>query len=174
MFFYTALFVASVITALVVLYLYKAVVSAGKAVYSMILPSAKNNRSSEIPTEQLATSINETLTPWGWKDRSAVVKTTSKHPEVTSGQTPWGWKGNSSKTRARAPRRSTGKNPVTGLDSFFGINGGEPGSNAERNPDVGWPYREEKFEFAGKAYKVTRKARPAKTNLSKSRKPWGW
>ena len=44
---------------------------------------------------------------------------------------------------------------------------GAAGANA------GWPYKEEKMESVGKAYRVNRKA-ATKSNADKDGKPWGW
>jgi len=50
----------------------------------------------------------------------------------------------------------------------------EPGAAKKPKPVTGWPYREEKFDFAGKSYKVSRKAKLKKTNLGNTSTPWGW
>lgn len=164
MFFYTSLFVASIIVAVVILYLYNAVVDVGRTVYKALLPSSKDNLTAHIPEEALSTTINETLTPWGWSDESSQAKVGRTNRSLSSKQTPWGWKGNDRVIREHGAKSG----------AAIAKTGNE--SNSTENPaaTVGWPYREEKFEFAGKAYKVTRKARPAKTNLRNTGKPWGW
>ena len=56
---------------------------------------------------------------------------------------------------------------------------GQMGSYAESREPVssrqtgGWPYKEEKVEFAGKAYKVNRKATDDK-GMGSEGKPWVW
>ena len=78
-----------------------------------------------------------------------------------SATTPWGWKGNDSGVREH------GSNSATGLDAILN-------NNASESASVGWPYREEKTELAGRANKVSRKAGSAKTGRRSGGKPWGW
>ena len=54
MFFYTSLFVASFIIAMVVLWLYKSLVGIGKAIYQAILPSSKSNITAHAEEPALA------------------------------------------------------------------------------------------------------------------------
>lgn len=168
MFFYTSLFVASLIVALVILWLYNAVADVGKQVYRAILPSSKSNVTEHVQDIPLNTTINETPTPWGWKSHetpATVAKTRAAKP---SKATPWGWPGNEKEIRDHGPNGTwpDGSKTEASLAGY-----GEKPKSARK---VGWPYREEEFEFAGKAYKVSRKAKPKKTNLSKTGKPWGW
>lgn len=174
MFFYTSLFVASVLVALVTLFLFNALRDAGKAVYRAFLPSSKNDLSARAPDEVLSTTVNETPTPWGWSNKASQAKTERKNRVFSSKQTPWGWKGNDRVIREHGSRSAAKSGAAIGLDGFLAKMENE--SNSTENPvaTVGWPYREEKFEFAGKSYKVTRKAKPAKTNLRNTGKPWGW
>jgi hypothetical protein len=172
MFFYASLFVATLILAAVVLWLYRAVVGAGQAVYQAILPSSKTTPTDHLAREAVRTrtTINDTPTPWGWGEHtkpSQAARTEKRTPVHAhmgkSDNVPWGWPGSNQKARDYKPgmshARRTGADPVA-----------KPAAKGK----VGWPYREDKFEFAGKAYKVTRKSTPKKTNLSSTGKPWGW
>jgi hypothetical protein len=142
MFFYISLFVACVISALLVLYVYNALADVGKAVYKSILPSRKDHLTRNIRNVRFNSKVNETPTPWGWK-------------------------GGDHGAREPVAKGST-MNAANGLDAFVNKHGNESTS-------VGWPYREEKNEFAGKAYKVTRRTSPKKSNLQTSgNQPWGW
>ena len=155
---YSFLLIASVILAVIILWLYRAIVGAGKAVYYALLPSSKDNLTAHIPEQSMGTTVNDTPTPWGWghaQKSSHVSRAAVAKPEAKA---PWGWKGNDHEIRDHHP----GKPQPTAK---------APSKAAE---GVGWPYREDKFEFAGKAYKVTRKVKPKKTNLKTSSKPWGW
>lgn len=157
MFFYSALFVASVIAALVILWVYNAVIEAGKVVYRAILPSSKRKATEHLDKEQrLATTINDTPTPWGWESGATPAREAHTHPALPSKQIPWGWQGNKSKTREH------------------GSSNAKIRSRETKTPSVGWPYREEKLELGGKTYKVSRKVRPKRTNLATTGKPWGW
>lgn len=170
MFFYTSLFVASILVAVVILYLYNAVLDVGRTVYRALLPSSKDKLTAPTPKEALSSTVNETLTPWGWSNESSQAKVGRTNRALSSKQTPWGWKGNDRVIREHGAKSRA----ANGLDGLTAKTGNE--SNMAENPvaTVGWPYREEKFEFAGKSYKVTRKARPARTNLRNTGKPWGW
>jgi len=163
MFFYTSLFVATLILAAVVLWLYRALVGAGEAVYQAILPSSKSTPTDHLAREAVRTTVNDTPTPWGWGEH-AKPSHAAKTAKIAKADTvPWGWKGSDKKTNGYKPGLSHARRA-----------GVEPMAKPAAKGQIGWPYREDKFEFAGKAYKVTRKATPKKTNLSSTSKPWGW
>lgn len=144
MFFYTLLFVASFMVALVILWLLNTFVETVRVVYCAFLPSSKDSPTSHLKEPSLATTINDTPTPWGWP-------------------------GNNNEIRDHGPE-SNG----TGLDSYTNNLDAKQKEKKANKPSVGWPYREDRIEFAGKAYKVTRKVTPKKTNLKTTIKPWGW
>ena len=154
MFFYTSLFVAGLIVALLILWLYNAILDVGKQVYRAILPSSKSNVTRHVQEIPLHTTINDT-----------VAKTRAAKP---SKATPWGWPGNKNEVQGHGPATSWPNGSKT--EASLAGNGEKPKSAQK----VGWPYREEEFEFAGKSYKVSRKVKKRKTNLSKTGKPWGW
>ena len=175
MFFYTTLFIASLIVALVIVWLYNAVADVAKQVYRAMLPSAKNNLTDHVKDVPMRTSINDTPTPWGWNGHGTpkhAAKTHAAKPEMPSAATPWGWAGNDREIREHGSAHAfpNGSKTETAFKSY--ANKLKPAQKPKEK--VGWPYREEKFEFAGKSYKVTRKARPRRTNLSTAGKPWGW
>lgn len=165
MFFYTSLFIASLIVALIALWLYNALVDIGKVVYQAILPSSKGNPTDHLkPEVVLRTTINDVPTPWGWGEHSKPSQAARTAKIAPSDSVPWGWPGNNSKIREHGRQ--------------YDLNGGaaltDPQPDQQAKSATGWPYREEKFDFAGKSYKVSRKATPKKTNLSKTGTPWGW
>lgn len=161
MVFYSLLLVASVIIALVVLYLFHQLADVGNALYRALLPSAKNNRTRHINQRRVnqrrvRATINDTATPWGWQ-------------------------GNDHKIREHGPRRTvqgaaqeTAQKAAMGLDAFLNKHENGSESDTESRKQVGWPYREEELGSADKVYKVKRKTRPARTNLKTTGKPWGW
>lgn len=158
MFFYITLLVGSVIGAVLLLYFVQAIMSLGKSAYSSLLPSAKHNRTSHLENTRF-TENNKTQTPWGWTGHSSPANVAKTHPAMPADNTSFGWKGKSNDKGKVAEAK--------GLDGFIA-------SKTAPKPAVGWPYREEKLDVAGSAYKVTRKAKPAKTNLKDNGKPWGW
>lgn len=175
MFFYSLLLVASVIMALVVLYLYRMLADVGKAVYRAFLPSAKNDPSNHQNEVKVATSINDTPTPWGWHGQVAQERKERTHTAAPPLIVPWGWKGNGHEIRERGHKpsvRSSVQNGATGLDAFLKRKRLE--SDSAFRDGVGWPYREEKFELAGKVYKMTRRETFARTDFTTMVKPWGW
>jgi len=134
MFFYTSLFIASVITALLVIYLYNALASVGKALYRGLLPSSKDNVTGHVSRTRYYSTRNDTPSPWGWK-------------------------GNGNQIREHGHKAATA-NGNSGLDAFIDNHG-------KRSSSSGWLHREEKTEFAGSSYKVSRKT-------GSKGKPWGW
>lgn len=153
MFFYISLFIAGVIIAFVVLYVYRSLWEVGQTIYRAFLP--------------LATAIKDTPAPWGWDGHASPDSVKRPHAVRQKGQTPWGWPGNDQEIR----EHGTGNGL---LNSLRNLHDGVSATGAERNPSVGWPSREEQFEFAGKTYKTTRKATPERPNRKTSGKPWGW
>ena len=169
MFFYTSLFVASVIVALVILWLYNSIVEAGKVVYRAFLPSSKTSTTSHLDNQTVAPTVNDTPTPWGWKVGSKPATLARAHPARPVENAPWGWPGNPNEIRDHGPGGDG-----TGLDSYLSKLEARRNDRKAKRAPVGWPHREEMFEFAGKAYKVTRRVAPRKTNLKTASKPWGW
>jgi len=93
MFFYTALLIACVIIALVILYLYNSIVEVGRTIYRAFLPSARTNFRTQPQDKNLATTINDTLTPWGWNGREdrGMREAKPKRTNLKTSRKPWGW-----------------------------------------------------------------------------------
>jgi hypothetical protein len=173
MFAYALLFVASFIAAAIVLWLYRAIVGAGKAVYQAFLPSSvtQDNLAAHMTEERLPLTINDTATPWGWGKHESPAQAARTGTVVKDKPVPWGWPGSKQEIREHHPILQLSGNALV-----------EPEVEVEAEVEVdnipqsqiGWPYREEKFEFAGKAYKVVRKDAPERTDLGITGKPWGW
>ena len=124
MFFYTALFIASVITALIILYLYNALMDVGKAVYRAILPSSKDNLARHIDDTPYHVTINDTPTPWGWDSQAAPANRVKTVPASPNDNTPWGWKGNDHEIREHGPKSAV-RNASLGLDTSLNKAGNE-------------------------------------------------
>lgn len=167
MFFYTSLFIASLIVAIVIIHVWRAIANAGKAVYQAILPSAKenNNLTSHLDTQRLTTTINPVPTPWGWKggaNPSQVARSTTPAP---ANPATWGWSGDNANKQKRM-QGHIGHKTVT-------VNGNATRNSAEEKPIVGWPYRAEKTGFSEKINQANRIEVMRKNHL-KTNKPWGW
>ena len=142
MLFYVSLFIACVISTLVVLYIYNALVEVGKAIYGAFLPSSKNNVTRHRRNVRFNSAISDTPTPWGWNGNGQEAREHGSKPATTNG--------------------------ASVLDGFLNKHSNDTSS-------VGWPYREDKVEFVGKSYKVTRKTASKKSRPgTNSKQPWGW
>ena len=162
MFFYISLLVGSVVAAVVLLYFVHAIMSLSRSAYKTLLPSTKDRRTGHLENTRFS-EHSKMQTPWGWRGHSSPAGVARAHPAVPSEHhTTWEWKGKDNK----ANNKDQGEKP-SGLDGFLA-------SETAPKPTVGWPYREDKLDVAGSAYKVTRKAKPARTNLRDNGKPWGW
>jgi len=168
MFFYISLFVASIIAAFVVLYLFNLLVSAGKRIQKSSLPSSKGNPTRHVGGVRYGTAAN-TSTPWGWKGHASPSSAARRHPAKPPVKTPWGWQGGEGPVR----NGNHSTKEATGLDAFIENSANKTSVNGV-SPNVGWPYREEKKEVAGRAYKVTRKNTARSSNVSSVKAPWGW
>ena len=179
MFFYTSLFMASFIIAMVVLWLYKSLINVGKVVYGAILPSSKGNITANARDIVVPLSFNNARTPWGWGGHAtpaAEARTHAALPDKKAPDVPWGWPGNKHKVPEYQLKEGIPFHPVTGARSGTVSNERSTAAKANRSlaEKVGWPYREDQFDFAGDTYKVTQKMRPQKTDLKNTAKPWGW
>ena len=185
MLFYASLFVTCVIVSAVVLWIYRLVAAATKTAYRSFLPSSRGNiRHQRMINQNVST--NSARTPWGWSStgnprRALPVAAKIQRVPATPSTTPWGWPGNKSSAAAKAKpgvvervdAESTLKaTPGRVLGSSEGISSNK--KSAGDTPMVGWPYREESFEFAGKQYKVLRKPNKRRKNIGGVSKPWGW
>lgn len=176
MLFYASLFLFCVAVSCVSLWMYRSLNSVGKAVYRVLLPSSKSNENNQAGEREGALTTNEARVPWGWSRETAPrrrkplskVKAARQAPTV-----PWGWPGNQRNERSaddRANRLVQAMRRRDGVESET-----SPQPTKEDEPRVGWPYRDEAFEFAGKQYKVVHASGPVgNTNMGGMARPWGW
>ena len=154
MFFYTSLFIASLLVALVLHWLYHVVVDFREKVSREVLPGSRNKSTVDHESRPVRANITKIPDPWGWGEHTNPSQAARTAGIAPSDAVPWGWPGN---------------------DRDIHAHGQHSDSRAvHAKPVHGWPYREDKAEFAGKAYKVTRKAEIKRTRLSTAGKPWGW
>jgi hypothetical protein len=159
MLFYTSLLVACLVGAVVIIWLYRKVAYNAGSVYKTVHPIFQPDPADNVADGALRTSAGA---PWGVKDHATPSNLAKTHAAKPTEQKPWGWKGSGEQAvREQHPHHGSYTVPA-----HASANSGKPGA--------GWPYREEKQEFAGKAYKVTRKAKPSTTKLGADGKPWGW
>ena len=170
MLFYASLLLFSVAISVIALWFYRSMYDIGKAAYRAILPRARKAYKEE-KAVSLSSGLATKATPWGWSsDRGPrraipVVSPVAKK----AAPAPWGWKGNDSRSRSRSIR--LGGDVEEAAESLKNMLSRPAKGNTEH---VGWPYREESFDFAGKEYKVVRKTRIRIAKAGGMSKPWGW
>lgn len=79
MFFYTSLFIASLIAALVILWAYHALLRA-------MHPSAKKGPTRHLSARPMAATINGTRTPWGWKNHDTPTHQARTHAAMPTSE----------------------------------------------------------------------------------------
>jgi hypothetical protein len=133
MLFYTTIFVACVIAAIIIPWLYRLISGAGKAVHRTILP-----RSEHGPTSHLKTStVRNGSHPFDLKNHHA--------PGMLL-------------AREYAGRSKVGQK-IGENTSYYGPhnNYSAPSYNKARMPKADWIHREDKTALIGSTYKVTRR-----------------
>ena len=96
-------------------------------------------------------------------------KTVTPSPGLNQAATPWGWKGGN-----HLPESTTSRVVGDVAQAAGSLKRSATNRKKADDPVVGWPYRDEKSEFAGPEYKVTHKKSVKKTNMGGVSKPWGW
>ena len=134
MLFYTTIFVACVIAAIVIPWLYRLISGAGKAVHQTILP-----RSERGPTNHLETSpVRNGSTPWDLKNHHATGNLAMEYA-----------------ARPKAEQKFAGDNSYYGPRNNYSAL--KPVKS--RMPSADWIHREDKPALKGDIYKVTRRAK---------------
>jgi hypothetical protein len=165
---YATIFIASIIVASIAIFLYKVVSSSSRSVYSsrehLAIYDVKPNYQKDKVT---AGGIPDY--PYG--DNHASPRHMAKtHPALPTETVEWGWKGS-----GKQPHQQAGHARGSANSSHCSLYDLKPeSSRVNRNQKVGWPYREEKSEGAGKVYKVTRKVARRDSEPDGLNKPWGW
>lgn len=161
---YATIFIASVIVASIAIFFYKTISNSSRSAYSskerLAILDVKPNYQKDKVT---AGGIPDY--PYG--DNHATPRHMAKtHPALPTEKVDWGW--NESGKQAGHARGSANSSHC----SLYDLK--PESSRVNRNQKVGWPYREEKSEVAGKVYKVTRKVARQDSKPDGLHKPWGW
>lgn len=181
MLFYVALAIACFIAATVCLWLFRSMMEVGKSAYRAILPSGRN-QDRQVRLANLNSNLADTPAPWGWNGsgsrRSAPVQTPVRKTAHRSSKekVPWGWKGNQGLGKSNHDLISSGLESSAAVASVKSMLGrldhhGNATDSTGKSSTVGWPYREESFDFGGRNYKVKRQK---KASSGGDAKPWGW
>ena len=171
MLFYATIFIVSVVVAGGIVWFYHTSADTSKAIYNTIIPLSEAKNPADHAKDAKAQNAGmNTPQPWGQKTHQTPGNLARTHAAMPTTQTPWGWTGSEKRVGKKQAHDGSRKSKAAHCSLY---DKSEPKSI--RNQNVGWPYREDKTETTGRAYKVTRRAaRPKKTNLASVEKPWGW
>lgn len=162
MLFYTGLLIASLLVALIVRWVYCSSKYNASSVYSTVISGVAEGPTSHVKAHATPVTTGGSASPWGWKNHETPANAAKMYAALPTEKLHWDWSGN--------------KNEIHEHHPHHGPHGYSAKSNRADTQKVsaGWPHREDKFEFAGKAYKVTRKVTPRTTDTAGADKPWGW
>jgi hypothetical protein len=158
MFLYTALLIASLVGALVVLWAFRTLRYNAGSVYKTVISDTELGSISQLKAKAAPVTSSGSSSPWGWEGHETPANAAKTHAALPTEKPHWDWSGSRNEVHDQLSQNG----PYDNLS--------KPATT--RNAGAGWPQREEKLEFAGKAYKVTRKA-PSQTSDAAD-KPWGW
>jgi hypothetical protein len=165
---YATIFIASIIVAAVIIFLYKVISSSSRSVYSskehISLPEVQ-------PNYQKDKAVINRTPDFLHKGTHASPRHMAKtHPAMPTETYNWGWNTSGNQSRQKADQAATAGN--SSHCSLYDMKTESPGMARDRKS--GWPYREEKTEPAGKVYKVKRRTAPRSGDSEELEKPWGW
>jgi hypothetical protein len=172
MFTYTSLFVASLVVAAVIYFLFRVVSDSSRSVYSSkeplaIIDSTKVNAKDTTVTKGLASKP----TPFGQGGHASPQHVARTNPAVPTDNINWGWEGSGVQLRESQSRPLQGAGE-SGHCSLYDARMSENKPHFDRH--AGRLHREEKFNPAGKTYRVTRKDDHKTPEAGSPNKPWGW
>lgn len=145
---YTTIFVASLIVALFIRYIYNSISESARSVSKS---RARKHSASYVPTRHKnKVSRKDSLSPAFRSSQVTAWNNAKAAPAAPIHQANWHWKGNNDQVRSQNPGHGTGV--------FRNDHSSVPKTSAAK-PAVKteWPHRQEKVESAGTAYKVTRR-----------------
>jgi len=160
MFFYTALLIASLLAALVILWVYRSIRYSAGSVYKTVISETEIGSTSQLKRKAAPVASAGSQSPWGWKGHQTPANAAKTHAALPTEKPHWDWSG----SRNEVHDQQSENGPYDNLSKRA----------TTRKAGAGWPHREEKLEFAGKAYKVTRKAPSETSDTGTADKPWGW
>ena len=160
MFFYTALFIASLLAALVILWVFRTIRYNAGSVYKTVIPEIEIGSTKQLKSKPAPITSGGSQSPWGWKGHETPANAAKTHAALPTEKPHWDWSGS--------------RNEVHDQQSHNGPYDNLSKRATTRKAGASWPQREEKLEVAGKAYKVTRKAPSKTSDTGTLDKPWGW
>ena len=168
MLFYTAMFIVSLILAVVILGFYRTSRDTSKAIYTTLVPArVDHNPSADLNDTVAQKTGTNAESPLGRKSRQTPRNLARTHRAKSIEQTPWGWPGHKRHQVRKLPTHFARHNSLNDAPSAD--------SASAQSQKVGWPYRGGMLKTDGKVYRVTRKIPPPKKSIPKTiSKPWGW
>ncbi len=154
MLFYTSLFVASLVAALVLFWIYNVVVDSGRAVNRALHSNSKSKHTDELEREINHTAGVDVPSVWGQGDHSNPSQAARTAAIAPSHTVPWGWPNYNQRQSEPAQQHNV--------------------SGQQKALPTGWPSRVDRPELAGTKYKVSRKSKNQDPSLSVKNKQWGW
>lgn len=180
MLYYITLLLVIVVVSVIAIWAYRAIVGMARTAHTAMLPTrrkisaktkarlkSRQKMRSKAKVSAKRASGSEIPTPWGWRDEAHTVH--SPRPQQSTnkpGSDRKLWSGSSRKSAIN--ERNAGYSVSSNHEPGYS----KPEQKAARQR-VGWPYREDKMAFAGKAYKVSRKATEG-SDVATEGKPWVW
>ena len=162
MFFYTFLLIASLLVALVIFWIYRTIAYNAGSVYKTVLSGTEIGSASQLKAEAAPVITDESPTPWGRKSHETPQNAAKTYAALPTEKPHWDWSGSQNEIHEHHPHHGSHEGYAASKQA------------KTRKLGDGWPHREEKLEFGGKAYKVTRKVTPSTSDTSIASKPWGW
>jgi len=170
---YTTLFVASLIVAAVIFFLYRVISDSSRSVYSSKNPLAIID-STQGPHKDTTGSAGPAYkpTPFGQDGHASPKHVARSNPAMPTETVNWGWQGSGG--QLREPQLHLAKAAGESRHcSLFDVNATE--TRPQTGQYTGRLHREEKLNSTGRTYKVTRKEDHRTTPEPESlNKPWGW
>ena len=153
MFFYIAIFIACVIAAIIIPWLFRLISGAGKAVQRSVLPGAEKGPVSHLNISPVYAGNNGASTPWdlvSYNESTALARVRAK--------------------RLAAERNTAKNNSYIGPRNEYSA----PLHTDVNLPVTGWINREDKPSKDGTSYKVTRRVRTREKNPKHVNRPTSW
>lgn len=164
---YATILIASLILALVVLFLYNVISDSSRSVYSSkdriaVIDRHPEEKKGKARHSAVTNAMNSVDRRDGAKQWSMAKST----PAMSAGNS-----GRGNQMPGQLAHHGAGVANVSHC-SLYNVNAAEPESKHTRN--TGWLSREERREPGGKVYKVKRKSKPRSTGSQGLNQPWGW
>jgi len=164
---YATIFIASLILAVVALFLYKVISDSSRSVYSSKDRIAIISRDpDENKGKARHSAVTNALDSIEGRDGAMQWSMAKGTPAMSAGSS-----GRSNQTSGQLAHHAAGVADASHC-SLYDVGTAEPTREQTRN--TGWLSREERSEPGGRVYKVKRNFTPKPADSQDTNKPWGW